>query len=101
MRPVMLVSACLACLGSGCGTVANLKDPPSPGKTGEFGTSECSPFGGVTRSAGLAVCGLGSGEALGIGVGLVGLVDTPLSLAGDVVTLPIALARHQGASWAT
>jgi hypothetical protein len=33
--------------------------------------------------------------------GLACLVDTPLSLAGDIVTLPIAISRNRGDAWAT
>jgi uncharacterized protein YceK len=115
MRPALLLAACLGCLGSGCGTVVNLTAPPVSGRP-DFVPTECSPFGGVTRSALLGVGSLGLGllgipksgcaEELGgwamwTGAGLVALVDTPLSLAGDVVTLPIAYARQQGAPWAT
>jgi len=34
-------------------------------------------------------------------LGLGALIDIPLSLAGDVVTLPIAYGRYKKASWAT
>jgi len=105
MRPVLLLSACLGCLVSGCGTVANLTAPPPPGRSDEMGKSECSPFGGVTLSAGwgagLLVHSLDPEQLAATGVGLLLLMDTPLSLAGDVVTLPIVYARRQGASWAT
>ena len=120
MRPVLLLTACLVCLVSGCGTVVNLTAPPVSGRP-DFGPTDCFPFGGVTRSAELGIGSLGSGllcipasglnpaqlpeQMLGgawlMGVGLVALVDTPLSLAGDVVTLPIAYARRQRAPWAT
>jgi hypothetical protein len=72
---------------------------------------------GIGTQAGIAdvVCGniailngeLGPGfEQIGSGAlltstGLLALVDTPLSLAGDLLTFPIAYARSQEYSWAT
>ncbi len=35
------------------------------------------------------------------GAGVIAIVDTPLSLAGDIVTLPIAYARSKEHRWAT
>jgi uncharacterized protein YceK len=106
----------LTCLGSGCGTVVNLAAPPEqPFPTIAPGT--CFPFGGVTRSGLLGGFGVVTGMEMafgfegiaetGVGLlwtggGLVALaVDTPLSLVGDVVTLPVAYARSQKMSWAT
>jgi hypothetical protein len=44
----------------------------------------------------------GAGSAVGYAcIGLGGLVDAPLSLAGDIVTLPVVVARRQGCRWAT
>ena len=108
----------------GCGTICNLKDP---GDGDIFmGSATCYPFGGVTRSAMrgrtgpplgvvLAVDGnseickgnvnegikkVGAGTGLAI-AGVVSIADVPLSLAGDIVTLPVAYARQQGKPWAT
>ncbi len=109
---------------SGCGTIFNLKDRP----VGPMfvGTGCCYPFGGTVRSGLLAVmgppCGLGEvingnititqGE-LGTGLkqvgngllitaaGLGAIVDCPLSLAGDIVTFPLAYARSKEYPWAT
>src|SRR5215831_131794 len=61
MRPALLLSACLGGLVSGCGTVNNLTAPPLPSGSPEGGPTECSPFGGVTRSALLSVYGLAGG----------------------------------------
>jgi hypothetical protein len=79
--------------------------------------STCVPLGGTLRSAMSGgfylITGVGEGtEEFGhgglikgagmVGVGLAALVvDTPLSFIGDVVTLPVASARQQGAPWAT
>jgi hypothetical protein len=123
------VSACttvaVAVIGlSGCGTFVNLKDPPSGIMF--CGTGACYPFGGVVRSGLLAAMGspLGVSEVIsgdlaiclgqfGDGVASVGagmlltaaglgaIVDTPLSLAGDILTFPVAYARCMEYSWAT
>jgi hypothetical protein len=109
---------------SGCGTFYNLKDPPNGPMF--MGTGSCYPFGGVVRSGLLAVmgppCGLGnvisgniaicqgdfsSGfEQIGNGIcltsaGLVAVADTPMSLAGDILSFPAAYARSKEYSWAT
>ncbi len=109
---------------TGCGTIHNLKDPPD-GHT-YVGMGSCYPFGGVTRSGLLACAGpplgvvqvvsgnasicrgeivsgaeeLGSGMAL-TSMGLLAIADTPLSLVGDVVTLPIVYARTRKSWWTT
>src|SRR5262245_37476386 len=105
----------LACLQTGCGTFVNLNAPPPPAPPC-IGPSTCFPLGGAARSALLGcfgtVCGLDgalhaqsieeAGQGLLMaGAGTVAIVDTPLSLIGDLVTLPIAYARRQEASWAT
>jgi hypothetical protein len=109
---------------TGCGTFYNLEDSP---KGPLFvGTGCCYPFGGVTRSGLLAVMGPPAGLAgvvsgnmaisqgefgdgfqqIGQGLfltsaGLIAIADTPLSLAGDILTFPIAYARSKEYSWAT
>jgi len=102
----------------GCGTFMNLSSPPPklapPSMACE---SECIPFGGVARSGLLGLVGVEYGpwylitggnqndtawSAAGVTcLGIGALVDTPLSLAGDVVTFPIALARSRCYPWAT
>ncbi len=109
-----LLFATLTCMSSGCGTLVNLTAPATsfPGTD----LASCTPFGGVKRSLLLGTLGtglgmLGSCEEGGVGgsllgagcvsVGLVALfIDTPLSFAGDVLTLPIVLVRQQTAPWA-
>jgi uncharacterized protein YceK len=107
----------VAFLQTGCGTVWNLEAPPPPGLPCiEIGPSTCFPMGGVTRSACLGMIGIPIGLATGIagdsledrgnglllaGAATVSLIDVPLSLVGDLVTLPVAYARYQGAPWAT
>lgn len=108
----------------GCGTISNLNDPPM----GPYfmGCGKCSPFFGVTRSAVCAVAAPGAGivetingcdsicrgeategfqqigqGALCTSMGLLAIVETPLSLAGDIVTYPIARARAEERPWAT
>ncbi len=109
---------------SGCGTFHNLKDPP----TGPMfiGAGCCYPFGGTVRSGILAFMGPPYGlveiingnnsllkgefrpgfEQIGHGMlmtatGLGAIVDTPFSLAGDIVSFPIAYARSREYPWAT
>jgi len=107
----------VAFLQTGCGTVWNLEALPPPGPPGiEIGPSTCFPMGGVTRSACLGMLGIPIGLATGVagdgfeergnglllaGAATVSLIDVPLSLVGDLITLPVAYARNQGAPWAT
>jgi hypothetical protein len=91
------------------------------------GPGVCAPFGGVARSALLGFGGTPAGlgvvidSGIGIvsagdpnegftrlgaglrlaGAGLIAIADTPLSLAGDVATWPIAYAREKQHPWAT
>jgi uncharacterized protein YceK len=125
-KPALLTMALMVFVASqsGCGSMCNLCAFPGGAEIGPS-TVFCSPFGGVTRSAmlggygtfagpcavvegeGMLLSGnakegfrtIGSGVAL-TGAGLVSIVDTPLSLAGDVLTMPIAHARQQNAPWA-
>ncbi len=125
MRSSQFNFLALVLLGlTGCGTFHNLKD--SPNGPLFLGTGCCYPFGGVTRSGVLAVmgppCGLSgimdgniaitkgefdSGfQQIGHGIfltsaGLVAIADVPLSLAGDILTYPIAYARTKEYPWAT
>lgn len=109
---------------TGCGTLVNLNDAPTGPMM--FGTGVCYPFGGTMRSGMLA--GLGTpvgiagvvagpvtlargefqegfkeiGTSAGLATcGLVAIADVPLSFVGDVVTLPIVLARTREHPWAT
>jgi hypothetical protein len=115
---------------TGCGTLHNLDAPPVAPPLKALGVCSgqgcCLPFGGVARS-GLFACGvpvgisavvqgelsllrgddpkdglrsIGSGMLL-TGAGLVALADTPISLAGDLVTWPVAYARQHEQPWAT
>ena len=109
---------------SGCGTFHNLQDRPVGPMF--IGTGCCYPFGGTVRSGLLAFGGPPCGAAevingnvaltqgeLGPGLkqvghgmlmtaaGLGAIVDIPLSLAGDIVTLPVAYARSKEYPWAT
>jgi uncharacterized protein YceK len=113
---------------SGCGTLWNLKAPPAsdePARLGIFDSGNCVPMGGVARSATLAAgsmtfspsnlvdtewrayCGeqmppdsLKANLFIGT-LGALAIVDTPLSLVGDVVTLPLAIGREKQQPWAT
>jgi hypothetical protein len=109
---------------TGCGTLHNLQDRPNSPTF--FGTGSCYPFGGVVRSFLLAGLGTQGGvaqviegdlafcqgefssglEQIGNGMlltsaGLGAVVDCPLSLAGDILTFPIAYARSKEFAWAT
>ena len=124
--PRILPVAVLLCL-AGCGTFYNLKAPPRSDLE-NIGPSTCLPvggkvrsgatlpFGGVLRSTMLGCLGPPSGIAAmaggdvgeegrvgpaWFGLGVLAWADVPLSLAGDVLTLPIAYARSNGEPWAT
>ena len=109
---------------TGCGTIHNLKDPPDG--PAFLGTGVCYPGGGVVRTGLLATMGpaVGVAETLegtqtfckgqyregakkaGHGVlftlaGLGAWLDLPLSVAGDILTLPVAYARQKQYPWAT
>jgi uncharacterized protein YceK len=68
---------------SGCGTMANIEGrqlpPPSPA-----GQEICRPFGGVRRDIAWAKASASPGN-------LKYVADLPLSLVGDIVTLPKAV----------
>jgi hypothetical protein len=110
---------------TGCGTMCNLHAPP-PAEGDSVGRGNCMPFGGfgrsMTMSAGVPIgiymiCDsevrLVRGEdpeeklktiglcTLMTGAGLVAIADVPVSLAGDIVTLPLAQARLHREPWAT
>ncbi|MBM3994576.1 MAG: hypothetical protein FJ303_10555 [Planctomycetes bacterium] len=125
---VIGISLVVAAL-SGCGSIHNLDAPAGPAEKLSPGIGPpgiCVPFGGVARSALLGVVGVplgigqvGHGIALIVtgdvregfttignglwltGVGVVALADTPVSLAGDLVTWPLAYARSQQHPWAS
>jgi uncharacterized protein YceK len=91
----------LAVLPLGCGTVLNLTASPTPGPTPTMiGPSSCEPFAGVERSAKGGMFVLACPPYIPIGVWILA-VDTPLSLVGDVLTLPVVYARKRGEPWAT
>lgn len=84
----------LALVPAGCGTIANVTAPTTP-KTSyrAFGPTACEPFGGVQRSVMVGSAPLMAG-LIGVLPAVVAVgVDTPLSLVGDVLTLPIVYAR--------
>jgi hypothetical protein len=106
-RPLALgrsvVAALVAGVLSGCGTLGNLFAPPEtsvPLGRCTMAPDSCVPFGGVGRSMVLGAMCLGTGVMAPVGVGVL-LVDAPLSLVGDVVTLPVVYACQSGAPWAT
>ncbi len=101
MRLSLLIVV-FACCITGCGTLQNVTARPgtSTGWQGA-GPTACVPFGGVQRSVmGGSMLAFGF-NPLGVGAATVAVgVDAPLSLAGDVVTLPYVLARNRGERWA-
>lgn len=102
MRPQILLITALAFSTGGCGTFMNVTAPVGP-STGpqNAGPTACEPFGGVKRSVmGGSMLAFG-GNPVGILAATVAVgVDTPLSLVGDVVTLPYVYGRIHGAPWA-
>ena len=87
----------VACAAAGCGTMMNLKDEPAPTWAIDTGAPKTPayPFGGVGRDLGFSmisfVCAIPSPVSALYGVAF--LADVPLSVIGDVVTLPIVLDR--------
>ena len=117
--PMFLIAALFSCVQSGCGTMFNLWAPATSVNTGGdfILPNTCEPMGGVSRTAVLGAGGIYLGvagimqnpgpvkilEAIGLvtaGTAIL-VVDFPLSVAADVVTWPIANARHDGRPWAT
>jgi uncharacterized protein YceK len=95
----LLVAVALTGFAAGCGTIVNVTAPTTHSSNYRaFGPTWCEPFGGVKRSVLAGSLPMMAGP-LGIVVGVVAVaVDAPLSLVGDVVTLPIVYARLHGAS---
>ena len=113
LSPLSVVSVVLL---SGCGTCVNITCPPPKMAGPSFVCeNECVPFGGTVRSGLGGAIGITAGPIELLDVGKGGLlqaarltafgagciIDTPLSFVGDIVTMPIALARWQGLPWAT
>jgi uncharacterized protein YceK len=65
---------------SGCGTMANLEGRPHPWP-GQAGQDPPKPFGGVRKDVGWI-------KTTGIPGNLMFVADLPVSLVGDLVTLP-------------
>jgi uncharacterized protein YceK len=83
------------CFLAGCGTFHNITAPKvqSSGYRA-FGPDGCEPFGGVQRSIMAGSAPLMAG-VIGVPIAAVAVgVDAPLSLVGDVVTLPIVMVRR-------
>ena len=95
----------------GCGTVHNLYAPPE--KSGPIDVPEtCTPFGGVIRSGYVGVFGIPVGLMYLLDdhyveggqwcvFGVLAWADVPVSLAGDLITFPVAYARRKKQPWAT
>lgn len=83
--------ALVAALGfwlSGCGTVMNFMEAGSAGLPGSAGHK--SIYGGVTIDADLISSSEGF-EETATALFLAGLIDLPLSLVMDTVTLPVTI----------
>ncbi len=65
---------------SGCGTIANLEGRPHPWP-GQAGQDLPKPFGGVKKDVGWI-------KTSGVPGNLMFVADIPISLVGDLVTLP-------------
>jgi uncharacterized protein YceK len=84
---------------AGCGTFHNVTAPRVESSAYRaFGPDGCEPFGGVQRSVMAGSAPLMAG-ALGVPLAAVAVgIDAPLSLVGDVVTLPIVMVRRRNAA---
>jgi uncharacterized protein YceK len=93
MRPQYLLVAVLAFAPAGCGTIKNLSI--EPGSQSNV-PAHCVPFGGFDQAvtdANMLAFGFNPGGMLG-GIAVLA-IDAPLSLVGDVVTLPYILAVNR------
>lgn len=98
-RILAFVAALSLSAVSGCGTFYNLQDPVQAPPDNMFGLpTRCEPFGGVQRSIVMGALYLGDLPKGLLPSAALFAIDTPLSLIGDVATLPIVLARKRMAS---
>jgi uncharacterized protein YceK len=86
-RPITVPLAIAALLAGGCGTIANLK------------TGKPDFYGGVQKD--VQFLGTPRPQPAGIGISNLGalvlLVDLPLSVVGDTLTMPLAIYEwHRG-----
>ena len=80
-----VVAMSLFMVSSGCGTLANLNGQSYPLMGG---TEPTRPFGGVRRDVRWV-------SSVAAPYNLMFVADFPVSLAGDIVTLPISFQRHR------
>lgn len=78
--------AMLLSTSSGCGTVANLKGE-EPWLLGPAPQRQMTPFGGVDNDLRWMARGI-EPDVIEPGPIVAGAIDLPLSLAGDLLTLP-------------
>ena len=81
---LVLLSGVLILAGAGCGTVCNFFNGESSGPK--------NVYGGVQMDCQLAAEHLKDSPAQGIPLILFALLDLPLSLLGDTLTLPLVLS---------
>jgi hypothetical protein len=79
----------LAVVASGCGTIANLAGQ-EPWLLGQPPEREVAPFGGVDNDVRWMSRGLPPNEWMPWCIAAAA-IDTPLSLAGDIITLPVTV----------
>ena len=81
---------------AGCGTIANVYTALSP--VPDYGPPHGTPYGGAAHDVEVAWDLLVAHERYYDGIpslfGLMWLMDLPLSLAGDTVTLPVIIAAQ-------
>lgn len=87
--PLTALALLTASLAVGCGTFANMQGRDGPGVDGCC-MGPPKPFGGVSRDVRWTNEGYG-----------VFLADVPLSLVGDLVTLPVVLVESSQAKQPT
>jgi hypothetical protein len=79
-RFVYLLALLAVSASTGCGTMANLEGRPHPWQS-QIGQDPPTPFGGVRKDVGWI-------KSTGIPGNLLFMADLPISLVGDLVTLP-------------
>lgn len=87
-KPLTIFALLLLCFLSSCGTISNIHEsgPLHPALT-----DKVEPFGGVMIDGMLIAIPFAVDDAGLFYFSIFGVIDFPLSLAGDIITLPYTL----------